>query len=292
MHVSTIIPKWYAEDKFLESGAISAVSDTTHSFIFGRLYKTPTNQTFRDGNHLRINFCHLEFPCDSNSGLADPPTSIAQTVMAVYSKCCDSNNKVVARCMIDCTLQSDKVADELVAQFEKAGFACERGLVDTVMLLSVDEQTRNRTIAADVRRLSDESMLDALVECNAKSFGYDKTGDTAWLHEKLVRQIRKPQEFFIYVVSEEAKNVLSFVIIYRPIEKADDLAFVQAIGTHPDHRRHGLAKAVLQYALSQLPVAIRIYLEAFEEGPMALYKQLGFKKVGKIYSTDCMLLPK
>ncbi|KAJ2511608.1 hypothetical protein GGI11_004747, partial [Coemansia sp. RSA 2049] len=55
----SILPKWYAEDKFLETEAISATSDTTHSFVFGRMFKTPSNRTYRDGNHLRIGFCHL-----------------------------------------------------------------------------------------------------------------------------------------------------------------------------------------------------------------------------------------
>ncbi|KAJ1666871.1 hypothetical protein IW140_002472 [Coemansia sp. RSA 1813] len=309
----SILPKWYNEVKFLESEAISATSDTTHSFIFGRMYKTPSNRTYRDGNHLRINFCHLEFPYDCNGCcLAEPPDNIAQTVSTMYKASWQNQppedggvkeGSVLARCVVDYTVQRDsKLVSAIVEQFDSAGYKCERGLEDIAMCLKVTEdavrsaRSRISSVCPSVaiRRITDYSVLDPLAECNAKAFGYDAMGDTAWLRTKLARQISQPKVFSVYAAMDNTpgsgSKVLAFAVIYRPAEKVPDLAFVQVVGTAPKHRRRGLASAVLQHALEQLPAGTLVYLEAFERHAIALYKNIGFKEVGKLYSTECMLL--
>ncbi|KAJ2560012.1 hypothetical protein EV175_000013 [Coemansia sp. RSA 1933] len=296
----SILPKWYAEVKFLESEAIGATSDTTHSFVFGRLYKTPSNRTYRDGNHLRINFCHLEFPYDCNGCLAEPPDNIAQTVSAIYGSSYQNNQEsleetagaVLARCVVDYTVQTDsQLVASIVSQFGSAGYKCEQGLEDAVMRIVVTDKTTaccKRPEAVVIGRVGDCKALDALVDCNARAFGYDVSGDTEWLHAKLARQINQSKQFSVYTATDDAK-VLAFAVIYRSVEKAPDLAFVQVIGTAPEHRRRGLATAVIRHALRQLPVDTHVYLEAFDHQAIALYKDIGFEKAGTVYSTECTL---
>ncbi|KAJ2853687.1 hypothetical protein GGI22_004773 [Coemansia erecta] len=300
----SILPKWYAEVKFLESEAIGATSDTTHSFIFGRMYKTPSNRTYRDGNHLRINFCHLEFPYDCSGSLSEPPDNIAATVTTMYKKCpyqsqpfADDGAKgsILARCVVDHTVQEDAaLVASIVDQFDGAGYKCERGLQCSVMRLVVAQKEEREPCpaarpSAVIRRLVDCDALEQLVACNARSFGYDAAGDTEWLHAKLARQINQPNVFSVYVATERKNKVVAFAVIYKPTEKAPDLAFVQVVGTDPDHRRQGLASAVIRYALDQLPAGTRVYLEALEEHAIELYHNIGFEKVGTVHSTECML---
>ncbi|KAJ1788234.1 hypothetical protein LPJ59_005574 [Coemansia sp. RSA 2399] len=302
----SILPKWYAEAKFLESEAIGATSDTTHSFIFGRMYKTPSNRTYRDGNHLRINFCHLEFPYDCNGSLSEPPDNIAATVTTMYKKCPyqsqpfeddGAEGSVLARCVVDYTVQGDAaLVASIVDQFDGAGYKCERGLQDSVMRLVVAQKEKEKEEepcssarpSAVIRRLVDCDALEQLVACNAKTFGYDAAGDAGWLLAKLARQINQPKAFSVYVAMERDK-VVAFAVIYNPTDKVPDLAFVQVVGTDPDHWRQGLASAVIRHALGQLPAGTRVYLEAFEKHAIELYQNIGFEKVGTVHSTECML---
>ncbi|KAJ2516614.1 hypothetical protein H4217_004472 [Coemansia sp. RSA 1939] len=329
----SILPKWYAEDKFLETEAISATSDTTHSFVFGRMFKTPSNRTYRDGNHLRIGFCHLEFPYDCNGCLAEPPSNIAQTVTAIYNRVSPASSAVqhrrhdagakekdedegacvLARCVVDYTVQPDAgLVDGIVRQFAGLGYRCERGLEDTVMRLVVEDgeggsaagsgsrsgrlqsrKSQDPRPVPTIRKLAGHSMIPQLVDCNARAFGYDATGDTAWLHAKLARQLDQPDAFSVYAAVDGTASdarVLSFAIIYRAPEKAPHLAFVQAVATAPEHRRRGLASDVIQYAVDQLSPGTRVYLEACEPHAISLYQGVGFEEVGRVRSTECILL--
>ncbi|KAJ2636993.1 hypothetical protein GGF44_003020 [Coemansia sp. RSA 1694] len=284
----SILPQWYAECKFLQSESIRMVSDRTDSFIFGHMFRTPTNPEHRDANHLRIDFCHLEFPWDCNGVLADPPHDIAAMLRASFANTCS-----VPRCTVDYTLTGgDNLS--VVDAFEGAGYQCDRGIVDLVMCL--DTSTRVFSESMRARRVTESEEISELALCNARSFSYDIAdnngveGAPIWLVEKLSRQARQPDSFRIYALDAKA-----FVVVYLPWEKSRDLALVQVIGTDPRERRRGLAYEVLAHALKLLPCGVkRVYLEAAdgEVAAIALYEKLGFRVVGRSMSAECFFASK
>ncbi|KAJ1960460.1 hypothetical protein GGI12_003789 [Dipsacomyces acuminosporus] len=280
-HSKFTLPRWYAEDKFLLQESMRALADVTEDFTFALLFMTPTNRDHRDCNHLHMDFCHLEFPGDKNGELVDPPENIADIVKQTYK-----DQGVGPRCVIDCTFKSN--SSEVADRFEKAGFICERGLVDTVMTLRIDDPPRFKQ-SDRVSRILDTSKLLGVVGCNQKAFGYGTRGDsTDWLHEKLQRQVQRPDEFSIWALDADGKTA-SFAVIFTPREKARDLAFIQVVGSDPGCRRQGLAQEVLLHALGQLDKGTRVYLEAFEDGPIALYKKIGFGVAGTTTVCECYM---
>ncbi|KAJ2780883.1 hypothetical protein GGI15_003386 [Coemansia interrupta] len=288
------LPRWYAESKFLQSEAQSMVSDSTENYTFGHMFKTPTNSSYRDGNHLKINFCHLEFPWDCSGVLSDPPRNIAQIVKQIYATISsEQDGEIVPRCLVDCTLKDGGQVDEVIEGFRQAGFGCGEKMVDQVMCLETSE-VRGRA-DGKVRRVGADS-LGRLVECNARSFGYDESGDTHWLGDKLERQVRQSRHFAVYAIGEDEADggphgtIDAFAVVFTPYEKARDLAYVQVMGTRPDKRRRGLATRVLSHALASLPSSVeRVYLEAFDQGAIAMYEKLGFHKVGTTTTAECTL---
>ncbi|KAI8319677.1 hypothetical protein GQ54DRAFT_264923 [Martensiomyces pterosporus] len=276
----SILPKWYAEDKFLLCESMRTLADVTENFIFARLFLTPSNRDHHDGNHLHMDFCNLEFPWDCNGVLADPPENIPELTVQTYQA-----QGLVPRCTIDTTLKDD--AKVVVDRFVQRGFECERDMQDTVMLLSVGDPCVFAK-SGKVRRITDRRDVGRLTTCNARAFGYDKSGDTEWLDEKLRRQVERPDEFAVWVL-EEQDEVAAFAVMFTPRKKARNLAFVQVVGTDPQHRRRGLAQEVVVHALAHLAQGTRVYLEAFEEGPIELYRKIGFETVGTTVTTECWL---
>ncbi|KAJ2493036.1 hypothetical protein IWW37_000863 [Coemansia sp. RSA 2050] len=271
----SILPRWYAEAKFLQSESMREVADATDNFIFGRIFRTPTNREHRDANHLRITFCHLEFPWDCSGVLVDPPLDIARIVKDIG----------VERCTIDCTLIGN--ADKVMSGFEKMGYLCERGLEDLVMCMDTGAVSLSESRRA--ARVTEKEVLD-LALCNSRSFAYADDVPPAWLVEKLVRQLRQPESFHVYAIYVR-ERVATFVVVYTPWEKSKDLAYVQLIGTDPEFRRQGLAYEVLAHAVASLPKSMRLYLDAIDPAAIALYEKLGFKGVGKALSAEFWLPP-
>ncbi|KAJ2899971.1 hypothetical protein IWW38_000769 [Coemansia aciculifera] len=291
----SILPRWYAECKFLHSDSIRLVSDSTDYFTFGRIFRTPTNPRHQDANHLRVDFCHLEFChdyfCRYHTALCDPPHDIAGIA---------KRDLTVERCTIDFTLMGP--VDDLIDSFVAGGYQChDRDLVDLVMC----RETESPAVAAAafpskaserVTRVLDPRDIVDLAQCNARSFNYSSASDTdtktspppAWLVEKLGRQMRQPDNFHIYSLDHRA-----FVVLFvPPREKARDVALVQVIGTDPAARRQGLATEVLAHALSCLPPEVsRVYLEVLghEEGARTMYEKLGFAVVGTCRSAEFFL---
>ncbi|KAJ2346077.1 hypothetical protein GGF43_005066 [Coemansia sp. RSA 2618] len=293
------LPLWYAESRFLQSEALRAISDSTDSFVFGRMFKSPSNSTYRDGNHLRLDFAHLEFPSDTQVSCADPPAKLAQIVARAYNY--DDyeggvRRSVMPRCVIDCTLNNTQDTEQIVQDFERHGFACERQIVDPVLCLritpsihkSVSQALQTDDDSTIVCERARARQLRELVACNARSFGYDAKGDVGWLDEKLRRQIEAPEQFCVLVARDGAR-VVSFVVIYTAVEKAPRLSLVQVVGTDPAYRRRGLAARLLRHAVSRLRVGTSVYVDAGDHAAVALYQSLGFEEVGEIVTTECVL---
>ncbi|KAJ2450069.1 hypothetical protein EV183_004526 [Coemansia sp. RSA 2336] len=252
----SILPVWYAESRFLHSSALREIADSTDSFVFGRMFQTPTNSTYRDGNHVLVTFCHLEYPWDCNGVLSDPPTNLASIVAATYQP-------AIPRCIIDCTLKEPTSTASIVQQFESQGFTAYPAK-DKVLRLVVTED--HKKPSSDVRQAR-KSDLEQLAECNASSFNYS---DKEWVTDKLRRQMESPL-FTIYVV----EGVRAFVVLFEWAERAKDLAWVQLICTRPEYRGQGLATDLLAHSISRLNVGTRVYVEAEEQN--TLYEKLGFE---------------
>ncbi|KAJ1727420.1 hypothetical protein LPJ61_004578 [Coemansia biformis] len=276
-----LLPRWYAESRYLHSGAIGAVSDSVESFMFGQLFMTPSISTFRDGNHLSVRFCHLEYPWDRPKAFADPPRTLPQIVRGAFDST-PPEGPAASRCVVDYTLVGEPAAANIVDDFEQQGFVCERA-EDAVMAMTYSSSEAGLAEAPGaVVRPVKRSEVAQLAECNARSFGYDRMGDTAWLAPKLARQLDHPELFHMHAALVDGE-ITSFASVYY----ARNLAFVQAVGTRPEHQRQGLAAAALSSALAGLDAGTRVYLDAYEDGPMRMYRRIGFEEVGKITYADC-----
>ncbi|KAJ2769852.1 hypothetical protein IWQ56_001651 [Coemansia nantahalensis] len=280
---TSVLPEWYAESRYLHGAAIAALSDTAESLVFGQLFMTPSNHTFRDGNHLVVRFCHLEYPWDRPGSFADPPRALPQIIRGALGAG-PHEGAAVPRCIVDATLVGDAAAAAVVGEFEQQGFACERA-EDVVMAMTCGHGriTPPPPAGAEIRpvRPAEVAMLAA---CNASSFGYDRLGDVAWLAPKLGRQLDRPEQFRVHAAFVGGE-IASFASVFC----SHGLAFVQTVGTHPRHQRRGLARAVLGSALATLPAGTRVYLDAYEEGSMRMYRRVGFDEIGRITYTECLL---
>ncbi|KAJ2081052.1 hypothetical protein H4R24_002623 [Coemansia sp. RSA 988] len=296
-----MLPSWYAESRFLQGEALRTLSDSTDCFVFGRMFKTPTNPGYRDGNHMLISFCHLEFPWDYSGTLADPPRGLPQIVTSTYHTHSlltpPTAPPPLPRCIIDCTLMDPKMCDIIIEDFEMAGFSCERGIVDKVMCLTLTDRFLSsrplpRLLSANLHaiiyRIVDHADIASLSDCYAQCFGYEQSD--SWLVDKLSRQVLNYHEFLVFAArAGRNDNFVAIAVVYTPVERAPDLAFVQVLGTHPEYRRNGLATAVLTQALKCLPPGSRIYLDVYDSSAIALYKKIGFEHVGEVLSAQCTL---
>ncbi|KAJ2466388.1 hypothetical protein EV174_006535, partial [Coemansia sp. RSA 2320] len=276
------LPRWYAESRFLLAESTRATADTTDYLVFGRLFRTPTNREHRDANHMHISFCHLEDPrdCCGGGALADPPADIAATVRQLYAP------PATPRCTVDCTFKDPRLVARLLRAFERAGYACERGIQDQVMCLDLSAaalawRATSSRVARVLPEACDAELAALLAACNARCFGYSGCG--GWVAEKLRRQVRLPSEFRVYALRIGAR-VAAFAVVYTPWEKARHLALVQVLGTDPRDRRQGLATEVLAHALAQLPASCeRVYLDAVKDSfAVELYRRLEFEPVGLV----------
>lgn len=263
---------WYTEYRFLKTQLTARVSDTTEYFTFGCMFRTPSNPTHQEANQLLITFSHQELPWEQENTAGDPPQDIAQIVKRTLTH---------PRCVIDGT-RHRPLLDEMLSRFRANGYTCEANMVDQILC----KQVANSCSYPEIKRLS-RSDLDQLIVCNARSFGYDRSNDTLWLHEKLGRQISNPREFRVYGRYMD-QRIVSFAVVFVP-SKCSQLAYVQVVGTDPGYRRQGHARRVLEHALGQLPLGADVYLEAVEEGPIAMYRQAGFQRAGEIVSAECYL---
>ncbi|KAJ2856780.1 hypothetical protein FB639_006069, partial [Coemansia asiatica] len=216
-HKSTL-PQWYAESKFLETEVTSKISDQTLNYTFGHLFQSPSNPGYRNGNQLQINFCHLEFPWDCTGALSDPPLDIPDILKKVYKD-------MTPRCTIDGTLKNADEVHMLVQRFVSAGYTCQQDIVDHVMCLDLTEKNKNMDGAKREQQLGwlDGTDLDALVDCNQRSFGYQ---DAEWLRIKLGRVIELKDCFHLFttassapdsvVSGERASGIDAFAVVFLP----------------------------------------------------------------------------
>ena len=133
-----------------------------------------------------------------------------------------------------------------------------------------------------VRRMVPED-LPAALEIDAESL------ERPWRKEIWREELKSPSS--TYFVLEENGEILGQVGVKRV---ADEL-HVMTLAVRPEHRRRGLARALMEAALDTHPDALRVYLEVRPSNKAArtLYDSMGFATVGlkrRYYGNEDALL--
>ena len=100
-------------------------------------------------------------------------------------------------------------------------------------------------------------------------------GDSAWTPENLRSQLEKPDSRSIVAVDD------GIVVGYLAFEQIADEGSIVEIAVSPEYRRRGIAKELIQSALSDNSLK-EIFLEVRESNAPAigLYESLGFERIG------------
>ncbi len=133
-----------------------------------------------------------------------------------------------------------------------------------------------------VRRMVPED-LPAALEIDAESL------ERPWRKEIWREELKSPSS--TYFVLEENGEILGQVGVKRV---ADEL-HVMTLAVRPEHRRRGLARALMEAALATHSDALRVYLEVRPSNKAArtLYDSMGFATVGlkrRYYGNEDALL--
>lgn len=133
-----------------------------------------------------------------------------------------------------------------------------------------------------VRRMDPED-LPAVLEIDAESL------ERPWRKEIWREELKSPSSTDF--VLEENGEILGQVGVKRV---ADEL-HVMTLAVRPEHRRRGLARALMEAALATHPDALRVYLEVRPSNKAArtLYDSMGFATVGlkrRYYGNEDALL--
>lgn len=99
---------------------------------------------------------------------------------------------------------------------------------------------------------------------------------SAWSEASVRSQLEKPGSLCIAAVSGES------IIGYLAFEVVADEGSIVELAVHPDYRRQGIARELIQGALDGCPDMTAVYLEVRQSNTPAisLYKSLGFEEVG------------
>ena len=126
--------------------------------------------------------------------------------------------------------------------------------------------------------MSDASDLDQIMAIMATAF--DPIWGEAWNRRQVQDAIILPNTYFILSKAGTNKNAAGFLIT-RQAPGEEELLL---IAVHPEYRRRGIGKDLLQQLVSDAANrgTTQIYLEMRENNPAAsLYKNFGFEPIGR-----------
>ena len=100
-------------------------------------------------------------------------------------------------------------------------------------------------------------------------------GAAAWSMDSLRSQLDKPGSLCL-VAAEDNR-----IVGYLAFEQVLDEGSIVEVAVHPDYRRRGIARGMIQYALSDHSLK-EIFLEVRESNAPAigLYERFGFERIG------------
>ncbi|MBQ8208904.1 MAG: ribosomal protein S18-alanine N-acetyltransferase [Clostridia bacterium] len=120
----------------------------------------------------------------------------------------------------------------------------------------------------------EEKHLESTAELEALCFAHP------WTSEGLKTLVREGGVGFAAVEKENGR-----VISYAGMVMAADMADITDVATHPDCRRQGLSRAVMErilgYAKEQGMTSVALDVRVSNSGAIALYEGLGFEIAGK-----------
>jgi ribosomal protein S18 acetylase RimI-like enzyme len=129
-----------------------------------------------------------------------------------------------------------------------------------------------------VRSLAGPAEIPARVDVHRAAFAPSKL--TVAMYELLVRL--PPYRYDLDAVVEAPDGTLAaFTLAWLDAEAS--LGYFEPVGTHPDHQRRGLGKAVSSYALRRLrdegAREAMVYSSTANDGSEALYRSVGFRPI-------------
>ncbi|WP_210503043.1 GNAT family N-acetyltransferase [Nocardioides xinjiangensis] len=166
------------------------------------------------------------------------------------------------------------LTDEARAAFEAAGLT-----VDVATVLTATELRAPREVEAEVRPLESEEDWEARAQLSRRL--YPETSEEAFLafaRNKNVQERRlvdagRGRRFGAFVDGALVSTAGVFVT-------EEGVARFQSVETHPDHRRRGLASAVVhaagRHALDRLGVRTLVIVADTDGEAIGLYRRLGF----------------
>ena len=100
-------------------------------------------------------------------------------------------------------------------------------------------------------------------------------GESAWSAETLRSQMEKADSRCTVAVEDDV------IVGFLAFEQIADEGSIVEVAVHPDHRRKGIARALIESALSDDSLK-EIFLEVRESNMPAirLYESLGFERIG------------
>ena len=102
-------------------------------------------------------------------------------------------------------------------------------------------------------------------------------GASAWSEASILSQLEKPDSICYVAVDEES------VIGYLAFEYIFGEGSIIELAVHPDYRRQGIARSLIQKAADDCDDLDVAYLEVRESNipAISLYKSLGFTEIGR-----------
>ncbi len=171
------------------------------------------------------------------------------------------------------------LTDDARAAFEAAGMT-----VDVATVLTASALVAPREVEAEVRALDGVDDWEARARLSQQL--YPQTSEEAFMtfaRQKNVQERRLVdaglgQRFGAFVDGTLASTAGAFVT-------EDGVARFQSVETHPDHRRKGLAAAVVhaagQHALDRLGVRTLVIVADTDGEAIGIYRRLGFADAGR-----------
>lgn len=174
-------------------------------------------------------------------------------------------------------IDTAELTDEARAAFEAAGLT-----IDVATVLTAGSLVAPREVEAEVRELSSDDDWEERARLNRQL--YPQTSEEAFMtfarqksaQERRLVDAGRGTRFGAYVDGGLVSTAGIFVT-------EEGVARYQSVETHPDHRRKGLAAAVVhaagQHGLDRLGVRTLVIVADTDGEAIGLYRRLGFADV-------------
>ena len=171
-------------------------------------------------------------------------------------------------------IDTAELTDEARKAFESAGLT-----VDVATVLTADSLQQPREVEAEVRALSGDDEWEARARLSQQL--YPQASEEAFMtfarqknaQERRLVDAGRGQRFGAFVDGGLVSTAGIFLT-------EDGVARFQSVETHPEHRRKGLAAAVVhgagRHALDQLGVRTLVIVADTEGEAIGIYRRLGF----------------